>query len=318
MQLVGLQSVTEHWLHAPAVRTYLTASAVCVIAIIALLLICLRLRRTSATAQRSNLHTDTSATATIEFALVAPILLFLVLALTQMMLLVTGNYYVHYAAFAATRAAIVQVPLAYDTGDPTTSEYRNQVTNEPGWPKYDAIRRAARYAVVPAAGRMANGTAPTTAYVEGMLHHFNSYGLTPPGWINNVAADQLNYAFEYTQIDIMVTTTINDNPGGTPVWRVQKLTTQEHVQWMIDNNLLPAGTPLERWTFGAHAPITIRVEHELAVTLPYIGVIFSDGTHAAATTSGVGRFSRVVVDYTLNNEGIADELPPLPPVPRMP
>lgn len=309
MPIAVAPTFAELWLQDPAVRQYIVAGTTIVAVLIILAFICLRLRLLQLRHRLRDLHTDTRATATIEFALVAPVLLSLVLMLVQIMLLVTGNYYVHYAAYAATRAGVVQVPLT------TVGERRNEVINEPGNAKYDAIRRAARFAVVPAAGRLRTGSAPTTAYVEGIDHHFAAYGQTTPGWVQNVAADQLNYAYEYTHLDVMVTIVYRDDAGE---YNVRKLTVQEHVQAEIDDGNLPVGTPLERWTFGDHAPITMRVQHELAVTLPYVGVLFSDGTHAAQTASGLGRYTLVTADYTLNNEGIANELPPLPPVPRDP
>ena len=52
-------------------------------------------------------------TATIEFALVMPIMLFLILLLAQTTFVMAGNLFVHYAAFAATRSAIVYIPADY-------------------------------------------------------------------------------------------------------------------------------------------------------------------------------------------------------------
>ena len=45
-------------------------------------------------------------TATLEFCMVIPIVLFLILLLVQSTLLMVGNQFVHYAAFAATRSAV--------------------------------------------------------------------------------------------------------------------------------------------------------------------------------------------------------------------
>ena len=54
---------------------------------------------------------DDRGTVTIELVLVIPVVLFFSLLLVQVMLLMTANHFVHYAAYAAVRSAIVQIPV---------------------------------------------------------------------------------------------------------------------------------------------------------------------------------------------------------------
>ena len=66
--------------------------------------------------------------------------------------------------------------------------------------------------------------------------------------------------------------------------------------------------------FTAKDPITARVTHDLALTVPLAGYVFADGR-----LDGPGGFyTTVSAHYTLTNEGIDDQLPPLPALPRMP
>ena len=73
-------------------------------------------RPVSTPAEQRGLVRNTHATATIEFVLVFPIVLFVALLVAQSTLLMGGNIFIHYSAFAATRAAIVQVPTVHEEG----------------------------------------------------------------------------------------------------------------------------------------------------------------------------------------------------------
>ena len=84
-------------------------------------------------------------TALIEFVLVLPIALMLVLVMLQSALLMAGNFCVHYAAYCAARSAVVQVPMDYGRNEPP-----NVVLADPIWSgKLARIRDAAVWAVMP-------------------------------------------------------------------------------------------------------------------------------------------------------------------------
>lgn len=231
---------------------------------------------------------DTRAVATIEFALVFPIALFLMLTLAQTTLVMGSLSYVHYAAYSATRAAIVQIPRDL----PETDEPANAIYVDLRSPKFAAIRRAAVLSLVPVAGRLAESGTATQTYVAGLSHHFASYGMSDPAWLTNLAADRLRYADAYTRVTLLRTTVPSP---------------QE-----VEFDELRNG----RHTFSPREAISVRVEHELHLAVPYASMLFADDWHE--TRDGLSRYSLVEAQYTLTNEGVPVPLPPRPSIDRVP
>jgi hypothetical protein len=235
-----------------------------------LLLILVRAMRRLPAAPR---HGGESGVATIEFALVLPIFLFLILLLTQTTLAMTGNLFVNYAAFAATRSAIVNIP----SGNP------NVVAPYPGEAKYDAVHVAAALACVPISGRGEEGSTPADAIVAGLTEHYQSYGRSAPVWIDRLIAPRVRYALANTDIAIL---------------RIVDITAYEVELEEVESTV----------RFGPREPITVRVEHRFALSIPYVWRIFSDDRDDRAVT--------LRAQYTLTNEGVVDALPPPPRLPR--
>jgi len=230
---------------------------------------------------------ETAGTATVEFCLVFPIVLFLCLVLVQSTLLMVGNQFVHYAAFAATRSAIVYVPQDYAfEGEP-----RNVINPAQGRTKFDAIRAAAYLALVPVSGRLADSpeSLRTSDYVSGLHDYFDSYGTQTPRWVDTLAADRLRYAAAHTDVT---------------VWHSQVM--GNDVQWFQIE-------PGQYYVFGPHDPITVHVRHKLNLSVPYVRALFADGEHP----DGRGMYALVEAQYTLTNEGIDPTLPPAPELPRV-
>jgi len=232
-----------------------------------------------------NLITNTRGTATIEFALTLPILLFVILALAQTTMLMGGNLFVHYAATAAARSAIVQIPQDYP------SEPANEYFGSSGSAKYETIRRTAAFAVMPVASGPGGSTtgANTGAFIDGLNYYYSSYGDTPPVWIQNLAADRLAYAMAATEIFVFRPEVTGD---GTGVYF----------------------QPMEGGTFEPKDPITVRVHHQLNLGVPFANRLYDDGEQP----DGIGRYRDIIASATLTNEGITDELPPPPEIPRIP
>ena len=219
--------------------------------------------------------------------MVFPIVLFLILILVQSTLLMVGNQFVHYAAFAATRSAIVYIPADMtDQG----GVGRNSLSLTKGTPKYDAIRASAYLAVMPVCGRLDDSNEPlrTDEFVDGLRDHFASYGQDPPRWVDTLAADRLRYAAEHTDIQIMRATVI-----------------KQDVEF---EEVLPGDEP-----FGPRETITVRVEHKLNLSVPYVRGIFADGD----LPGGRGKYALVTAHYTLTNEGINPDLPDQPDLERV-
>ena len=221
-------------------------------------------------------------TATMEFALVFPVLLALVLILLQTTLVMAGRFFVHYSAFAATRSAITYIPS--DAG-----AMRNRLVAQRGTAKFDAIRHSAVLAVMPVSGELSESSGLNTdALVEGLGEHFQSYGQDVPHWVENKAAARLRYADENTEVTVMYTSVGNDDVSFEPIRGA--------------------------YTFGPKDPITVRVQHKLNLSVPYARALFSDGQHT--TADGEGAFANVPAQVTLTNEGLDPSLPPEPVLPR--
>ncbi|MFG0247655.1 MAG: TadE family protein, partial [Phycisphaeraceae bacterium JB051] len=138
-------------------------------------------------------HTDVtseSGSATLEFVLIIPMLLFCTLTLAQTTLVMGGNIFVHYSAFAATRSAITTIPLNYtDLGEP-----RNYLVLPDG-PKAQRVRQAAVFALLPVAGRLSDSsTSESQLLVEGFKSYYRDLDQEPPVWIDNFLAARLAYA----------------------------------------------------------------------------------------------------------------------------
>lgn len=221
-------------------------------------------------------------TATIEFALVMPVMLFLILLLAQTTFVMAGNLFVHYAAFAATRSAIVYIPADYGP-----DEDPNVLLHEPGLVKFDAIRSAAALALAPAAGPMPDGSAPAEAITDALDHYYETYGRNPPRWIEALIADRLRYAYDPIRTRVTVMHTFVDDEGV-----------------VVHADTAEAGEQ-----FGPTEPVTVRVEHQLNLSVPIVWTLFADD-------SDDGAYTIVTAQYTMINEGVVDALPPTPSLPR--
>lgn len=231
-----------------------------------------------------------AGTATIEFTLVFPIVLFLVLLLVQTTLVMVGNIFVQYAAYAATRSAIVQIP----TTDRVAGEQRNTIFISDQSPKFMAIRRAAVFAMMPVSGTAnASGTSmQTNNFVQGLKAFYQNYSAHTPNWISHLAARRLRYADLHTHIQVMRTHVMGGDVTFTAI------------------------APDHRYTFAPRDPITVRVTNDFNLTVPYVRVIFADGRLPGS--AGGGAYTRIRSQCTLTNEGVNPDLPALPRLPRRP
>lgn len=131
----------------------------------------------------------------LEFALVLPIALMLVLLMTQSALLMGGNLCVHYAAWCAARTAIVQVPTD------RSSEPQNEVLDDGA--KHRRIKLAAMWAVLPISCKSPDGPDGDAAeLISGMDEFFTSYGQSTPGSLGQNLSRQIGYADEYTDVEL--------------------------------------------------------------------------------------------------------------------
>jgi len=225
---------------------------------------------------------DESGTATIEFAMVAPTLLFFALLLGQTALLMAGQTFVQYAAFAATRSAIVQIPrnMIFEGGEPS-----NAILSADSSAKYNRIQAAAAWAMTPVAGELSSGPGAGEAIAAGIDNYFASYSQNAPRWNTTLLANKVRYAVANTWINLELPMVIS--PG--------------------EVIFVPAANYQQ---FGPKDPVTVRVSHRFLLMFPYIARIFAQGRHDAST--GSGWYTLVTANSTLTNEGIIRTLPPNP------
>ncbi len=227
------------------------------------------------------LSADARGTTTIEFALVFPILLILILLMVQAMFMMAGNMYVHYAAFQAARHAIVEIPQDYSlSGDYPANEY----ANSRGSLKHDRIHRAAYLALLPVAGRSQSGSARADGIVDALSTHYTTYGAEKPEWIDRMLAGKVQYAADHTEIEVLETNVIDDDVTFDPL-------------------------PEQPYRFGLRDVVTVRLKHELNLGVPFASRFFADGEHG---DGGTGRYTVVVADASLTNEGVPTPLPEKP------
>ena len=234
----------------------------------------------------SSLWHDRRGTATIEFTLVFPILLFLIMLLTQSTLLMGATIICNHAAFAATRAAVVIIPLNY----PQRDEPFNTIHSFNDSYKTARIRKAAVMAVLPAAGRLETpvGDLDPEQLVTAMHHYYASHDMQAPLWVDTHLPEKLNYADAHTEVTILRTRVMDGHLYLMPV----------------------QGS----YTFGPRDPVTVRVNHRMNLAVPYVGLIFADGRNASSL--GGSLYTNIVSQCTLPNEGIINQLPPRPTLPR--
>lgn len=245
-----------------------------------------RSQPTEVKASPASLAADARGTTTVEFALVFPILLLLALLMVQAMFLMAGNMYVHYAAYQAARRAIVEIPQDYtSSGDYPANEY----SNSKGSLKYDRIHRAAYLALLPVAGRSSGGGGAAGNVVDALSSHYSTYGATAPNWIDRMLAGKVAYAADHTEIEVLETNVEDDDVTFDPL-------------------------PEQPYRFGLRDVVTVRLKHELNLGVPFASRFFADGDHG---DGGTGRYTVVVADASLTNEGVPLPLPDKPKYDRI-
>lgn len=272
-------------LTAPSTIAFLALALACLAAATLAVLALGRLHRAR---RRPNPMAEADGTATIEFALVTPIILFFALALAQTTMLLAGHIVVHYSAFAAVRSAIVQIPTDY------ADDSANVYTASSDRTKHNAIRRAAIFAAVPISGerRTTSSNIGVEQFVQSMRDFYQMNNAEEPRWLDTLLADRLRYAAENTAVLVMRPQVDGEARD-------------------VDFEPIEIG---QQYQFQARDPVTVRVLHRFNLGVPYVNRVFADAAHDDMP----GRYIELQADYTLTLEGRRDELPPQPTVPRLP
>lgn len=239
--------------------------------------------------RRGGLSADQRGVAVLEFALVFPIAMAIVLVMVQTAMLMAGNLLVHYAAYSATRSAVVWIPR-----DLSDEEPRNVVDSDvDASAKVRTIRRAAVLALVPAA----TGVPPDAARQADPMwrrrfERFLAEDASSAEWLGRWPLDTaFAYAEQHTQVTL-------DPPAGIAPDDAD----DGKADGLVDSG--SAAAP-----YGKREDITVSVRHELYLWVPYANRVFGrrlqgrPGHYATAVTASYtlvnqGRYDNVVTEYS--------------------
>ncbi|MEM7683051.1 MAG: TadE family protein [Planctomycetota bacterium] len=235
------------------------------------------------------------AVTTIEFALVFPIVLTLILMLTQVMLMLGAQTLVHYAAYAGVRVAAVQVPAAWVDPDSTiplddASGGAGPVVSGvgEGGRLYQQIADAVAVALAPIGGELSAGPDEQDA-ADALSEYYGRAELTPPGWIDRVWRKRLAYAKDATTVTLYQAER-TDNGAWTAT------------------ALPEPGSRIGR--LKMNAVIGVEVRHQLNLGVPYASAIFADGRRSVE--EGDEPYTNVDARAFLPIEAIPRRLPEEP------
>jgi Flp pilus assembly protein TadG len=265
---------------------------------LSLIILCRALRRLrpAAVLARPNLFQDEQGTATIEFTLLLPFILIFGLLLAQVMWWAGGSLMVHYAAQAAARTAIVQIPKDY--ADSPANQYGA------GDSKHQKIHLAAAMSVMPVAGPASAGSpigsggagVSATQIVNGIRKHYSDHGYSAPPWVDEYISHHVQYAMSNTNVVVA---------------RVRVLINQQVEYTMLDGGGLN--------TFNPKDAVGVFVYHNLYLPIPFVRRILADegpGGHDALYGAQEGKYKRMEAHYVLTLEGMLDRRPEEPSLPR--
>lgn len=235
---------------------------------------------------------DERGSATVEFVLVFVPALTVCLILLQTVLAFSGNLFVHYAAFVATRSAIVEIPNGQREGGGSLSDDS---------PAFDRAQRAAAFALAPVSGQLSADGGDPVAFEAGLEAYFAEYGQETPAWVTTRAADRLAYAQAHTDLSLYLTRMTDDG--------------EIELDRLSPDPFLDAGdrSPVTA-SYGPKDPVTVGVNHKLHLSIPYASLLFADGQHS--TRGGQTAYALVSATSTMTLEGYDVNLPALPDVER--
>lgn len=219
------------------------------------------------------LHKTNAGTTTLEFALTIPFLMFITMLLIETTLFTSTFLMVRYAAFTATRSAIVTIPAFFSDEEPLNEiYYPNPEDNSNSfYGKYKYIREAAVYAIAPIANLDTQTAGSGTQYPS-----------SSPSWVINSQRLQrkLQYAANNTIVHIYTTTLDYGNSPPTPL-----------------------DTELSGYSIvGPKDAVTVKVTHRYKLSMPIVKSLIGDDDKTIDISA----------HFTLNNEGITHLLPPIP------
>jgi hypothetical protein len=246
-----------------------------------------------------------SGASVIEFALVLPLLLTILLLVFQIALLVQAKFVVNYAAFCATRSAIVTIPAKiYSTQTRRYEKSNTLQLNSPASPKMNIIRRAAALPVTaisppfsPELWVHTGAPLPNRAYLAPLLMVAGLFPFsTPEGkYVSGELPLRAGYAYDRDNTSVAVSIAGGGGGGGgEPV--------------VENGQIVQSG---QRRDFADHALVTARVTYRYYLTVPVAGRLLGTPYRGGwlGYLTGTGWYYPVTEQYTLPLEG-EPEFPP--------
>ena len=270
-RFVGDGVLRAHWAwQAVLSGSFLFAAGVTILSAVVLVLLLVAMwrgghaARSAGAAQRGQ-----DGTAMIEFAMVFPIALMMVLLMVQGTLLMAGNLCIHYAAFCAARAAATSVPLDYS---PNEAPNVVDLGNPDGSAKLRRMKMSAVYATMPVS--CGAETLPDVDIVlkQSLRDYFTRINQSTPHWVESMIGRKWGYAEAHTTIDL-----------APPIDAVRPV-------------------------YGPSEDLSVRVTHEFYLAVPYARRIFSMGNDGLTVNVGGGTdfATRIRAFCRLPNEGVQD------------
>lgn len=232
---------------------------------------------------------DQAGVAVLEFVLLFPIAMAIILVMIQSAMLMTGNLLVHYGAFCAARSAVVWIPADLrEWGEPP-----NVVESPNRSVKLGRIHQAGVLGVLPAGAlsRRFGHPAGAGAMRRTLSGVYGHYGRNPAGWLDEPLAAKYGYVSdpEHTWVELSAPTYVIDHAR------------DDALDGRIDQVFFDGSTVRP---YGPGEPITVTLHHRLYLSVPYANRLFGE-----ALAGHPGHYAtEIAVSYTLMNQGRYDDV----------
>jgi hypothetical protein len=274
-----------HWLRAAVSgRMFLACAAVMVGCLMGLLVLSRALWLAGA-AHRSKGVSPQGGAVIVEFAMVLPFVLVFVMIMVQSMLMMAGYLCVHYAAFCAARAAVVQVPTDLSLVNPIERPNYIDTSLLEDSPKVSRIRAAAVWPLIPVS--CGSDDYPITRdcadLQKGLTAYYDSFpqgtaGADTHGWVTTQLPHRISYAWDYTHVTLEPS--ISGVAGG-----------ETH--------------------YGDHEDLVVDVDYTFYLSFPFMAKIFKTIGHGVDLPFGEGNYGlEIKAKCQLPNEGVQDFVEP--------
>jgi hypothetical protein len=206
--------------------------------------------------------------AIVEFALVLPFAMSLVLLLAQSSFLMVGHLCVQYSAYCAARTAIVAIP---DDLSRFGGEVQNYVDPlQDNSVKHGRILRSAVWAVMPiSCSAKEQAPASKPELLDGLDEFFTAYGKSTPPWVRANLERKWKYAMDHTFVEL--------------------------------------STPVSGDLYGEAEDVRVSVRHTFYLSVPIASKIFYELDDGVELKIGIGEYGLYMrATCTLTNEGVQD------------